>query len=573
MTKFNDELNLVLCGEAGQGINTIETLLVRILKDSKLNIFATKEYMSRVRGGSNSTTIRISSKNVRAFKEKTDLLIPLDSDAIKHVAERISKETLIIGEKAKLKEETYSIIDVPFSEIASKIGNPVYSNSVSVGMLCALLGIEKEILLTNIEKQFKKKGDIIAQKNIEAAEAGHIKGKELTDSGLIEINIKQNPQIETEILINGAEAVALGAISGGCNFVSAYPMTPSTGIFQFLCQYSNEFDIVNEQAEDEISAVNMALGASYAGARAVVTTSGGGFALMVEGLSLAGMIETPLVIILSQRPGPATGLPTRTEQADLEFALYSGHGEFPRIILAPGTIEEAFYLTNKAFNMADKFQTPVILLVDQYFVDTYYNIKPFNISETVIENQIIKTKENYKRYEITDNGISPRGIPGFGQGLVMVDSDEHDEFGRITEDLNLRTKMVDKRLKKMELIKNEIIKPTLIGNNDYKNLLICWGSTLETVKEAMELVNNPETAMLHVSQVYPLHPDIPDYLKKAENLIIIENNATGQFKNLIKLHTGYDIKNMILKYNGLAFSVEEIAEKIVSTIKEKAGRL
>jgi len=306
----------------------------------------------------------------------------------------------------------------------------------------------------------------------------------------------------------------------------------------------------------------MAIGAWYAGARAMVTTSGGGFALMTEGLSLAGMLESPIVIHLAQRPGPATGLPTRTEQADLELALYAGHGEFPRIIFAPGKIGDGFYLTQKAFNLADKYQVPVFLLTDQYFVDSYYNTAFLDLSDINIEKHIVKTEVDYERYKLTATGISPRGIPGFGQGLVVVDSDEHDQAGHITEDLGLRTKMVNKRLRRFQLLKNEIIPPELVGPESYKNLVVCWGSTYNIVGEAVKNLGRDDVALLHFKQVYPLPSETKDYLHKAEKTIIVEGNATSQFAKLIKLNTEFDIKERILKYNGLSFYVEELTEKL-----------
>jgi 2-oxoglutarate ferredoxin oxidoreductase subunit alpha len=339
-------------------------------------------------------------------------------------------------------------------------------------------------------------------------------------------------------------------------------MTPATGVFTFIAQHSKDFDIIIEQAEDEISAMNMAIGAWYAGARAMVTTSGGGFDLMTEGLSLVGNQETPMVIHLSQRPGPATGLPTRTEQADLELALYAGHGEFPRIILAPGKIEDALYLTQKAFNLADKYQVPVFILTDQYFVDSYYNLPSVDLSNLKIDKYIVKTKKGYKRYRLTENGISPRGVPGFGEEILSADCHMHDEEGHISENLGLRTKMVNKFLKKMELIKKDVIPLELIGNEDYRTLVICWGSNYNVVNEAIKKLERDDVSFLHYKQVYPLHPDTLNYLRSAKDIVIVENNATSQFGKLIKLYTGIDIEKKILKYNGLPFSVEEIVKKL-----------
>ncbi len=264
------------------------------------------------------------------------------------------------------------------------------------------------------------------------------------------LQIERNPNVLDELLLDGTEAVGLGCIAGGCKFMSSYPMTPSTPLQVFMAVNSEEFEMIFEQAEDEIAAINMAIGGFYAGARSMVATSGSGFALMEEAVGLSGMIETPVVIYLGQRPGPAVGLPTRTSQEDLNLALYSGPGEFPRIIFAPGNLEDAFHLSQKAFNLADHYQTPVFILSDQYFADIFYNQPVFDLDGLEIENHIIKTKSDYKRYEITDSGISPRGIPGYGEGLVVVDSDEHDEEGHLTEDLDIRTKMVDKTTKKIK---------------------------------------------------------------------------------------------------------------------------
>jgi 2-oxoglutarate ferredoxin oxidoreductase subunit alpha len=383
----------------------------------------------------------------------------------------------------------------------------------------------------------------------------------------IRLDITSDAGVKDQILLSGGEAIGLGAIAGGCNFISSYPMSPSTPVLVFLAKNGSEFGIIAEQAEDEIAAMNMAIGAWYAGARAMVTTSGGGFALMVEGLSLAGMLESPMVIHLGQRPAPATGLPTRTEQADLELALYAGHGEFPRILFTPGTIEQAFYLTARAFNLADKFQMPVFVLTDQYLVDSYYNIPAFDLSNVKVEKYFVKTEANYKRYELTENGISPRGIPGFGQGLVCVDSDEHDAVGHITEDLQLRTKMVDKRLRKLELAKAEIVAPELYPNRKYDNIVVCWGSTYHIVREAIAVLGREDTSLLHYSQVYPLHPSTASYLGKAKKIVALESNATGQFAKLIKLNTGIDIKDRVLKYSGLSFAVEEVAEALKKVLK------
>ncbi len=570
--QFNKEVNIVICGEAGQGIKTIEQLLVNILKRSGLNIFSTKEVMSRIRGGSNSTSIRVSEKNVKAMINNIDILIPLDIKAIKHLKSRIYDNTVIISDRELLNDKI-DFIDVPIIRTAKELGNKVYANVVACGIIFALFTTfasfdeNENVLNEYLKYKFKSKGKDVIDKNMQAVEQGYNLGREIYNSGKVQINIKADPEVKDQYFYNGNDAVGYGALAGGCNFISSYPMSPSTGVLTFLSEKSKDMGVVVEQAEDEICAVNMGLGAWYTGARALVTTSGGGFALMGEGISLSGIIETPVVIHLAQRPGPATGLPTRTEQGDLELAVYSGHGEFPRLVLAIADIESAVKIIAEAFNMADKYQIPVIILTDQYYLESYYNFHEADLN-VKIEQFITKTGKDYKRYELTENGISPRGIPGYGEGLVMVDSDEHDEYGRITEDMNVRNSMVEKRLKKIKLLEENMMEPVFNGEKDYEILVIGWGSTYNCIREALEKIGNKKISYLHFIQLYPLNESIGDYLKMAKKLIIIENNATAQFAKLILLKTGIDIKNRILKYDGMHFYVEELVIKINEQVGE-----
>ncbi|HOB55589.1 MAG TPA: 2-oxoacid:acceptor oxidoreductase subunit alpha [Defluviitoga tunisiensis] len=566
---LKEEVSIVLSGEAGQGIQTIESLLTYILKREGYYVFATKEYMSRIRGGSNSTEIRVSSRPVNSFVEKIDILIPLSKNSVTHLGKRVSDNTFIVADNESLKLEMDNLIDVPLLKIANDLGNPIFANVVAVGVVLGLFGIRIKTIEDYLIETFGRKGKEIVEGNIQAASKGYQIGKELRDKGKIVIDIETNDQLKEDLLLSGTDAVALGALAGGCDSVFAYPMTPGTGVLTAMANFSKDFDIVVEQAEDEIAAINMALGSWYAGGRAMVTTSDGGFALMEEGVSLAGMIESPVVIHLGQRPAPATGLPTRTAQEALNLVIHAGHGEFPRIVYAPGTLEQAFYLTQKAFNMADKYQVPVFILTDQFFVDSYSNVKKFDLSDIKIEKHFVETDEDYKRYDLSKavKGVSPRGIPNFGKGLIVVDSDEHDEYGHITENLEIRVKMVDKRLKKFEAINDEIISPELVGDEDYEYLIVCWGSNYHVVKEAIESIKDKKIAMLHFSQVFPLDKDAVKYLENAKKVIDVENNATGQFARLFKAETGVSIDSKILKYNGMPFSVEELKIKITEKIE------
>ncbi len=559
------DVSIVLCGEAGQGIQTVETILVKAIKKSGYNVFSTKEYMSRVRGGENSTEIRVSSKRVVSYVDRIDILLSLSEGAVPHLENRLTSDTIIIGDDKHLKSisnQKFDILMVPLLEMAKEMGGAIFSNVIAAGIIACILNIPKHVFDGIIQEIFARKGEGIVKKDTDAGTRGYEIGKELVDSGRIKIEIETNPDIIEELLLNGTDAVGLGCIAGGCKFMASYPMTPSTPLQVFMAANSEDFGMVFEQAEDEIAAINMAIGGFYAGARSMVATSGSGFALMEEAVGLSGMIETPVVIYLGQRPGPAVGLPTRTSQEDLNLALYSGPGEFPRIIFSPGNFEDAFHLSWKAFNLADHYQIPVFILSDQYFADVFYNQPSFDLDGLEVENQIVKTNPDYKRYEITDSGISPRGIPGFGNGLVVVDSDEHDEEGHLTEDLDIRTKMVDKRLRKLIEIEGETAPPELLGSPEYKTLVIGWGSTYGPVKEAIENLQKDDIGFLYFNQVYPVHSSTEKSLRKAEKTIIFENNAQGQFADLIKLKTGFDIGKKILKYNGMPFSVEEVERNL-----------
>ncbi len=567
-----EDVSIVLCGAAGQGIQTVESLLTKTLKRSGLNVFATREYMSRVRGGVNSTSIRVASKPVRAFVDRIDILIPLNEEAIPHVKYRVSDQTIILGEKQYIEsaqEIECEKIEIPFQEIAIKIGSKILTNIVSLGLICAILNADKKKLYEALTETFKKKGQTVINENIEAANEGYDIYDQLVKQGKLKrsFDMEKNSEVAEDYILDGREAVALGTIAGGANFVTFYPMAPSTGVGTFLAQHGLDFSIIVDQSEDEISVINKALGASYAGARAFVSTSGGGFSLMCEGVSLAGMAELPIVFLVGQRPGPATGMPTRVAQEDIELVLYAGAGYFPRIIFAPGTIEDAFKLTQKAFNLTQEFQIPVFILTDQYIIDSYYNIRSLDHENLEVKKFFVKTDSTYERYRFTDSGISPFSIPGYGEGLVDADSHTHTEEGDITEDPIIREKTVEKRFKKLELIKRISIPPEFIGNDNYDILLIGWGSSYYLIKEAVERLNNENIAFLHFKQIHPIHSSAKDYLSKAKLKVVIESNPNAQFAKLLELETHIPIDKSILKYSGYVFSVEELCEKIKNSIK------
>jgi 2-oxoglutarate ferredoxin oxidoreductase subunit alpha len=555
-------MNVVLGGEAGQGLQTIGLVLARTFLAGGLHVMVANEFMSRIRGGSNSVTLRAATEPVRALSDRIDCCVLFDHDALARLRGRCAESTVLIGDP-KIFGESAGMLPLPLHELSTQVGGALYANSVVCGFLVRLLGWDLGALDTALRRIFS--GDGPLDKNLAAARLGWEFGAQLHGRFPLPMGAAQPDRL----LLDGSQSVALGALGGGCTFISSYPMSPSTGVLIHLAKQAQEYGVVVEQAEDEISAINMGLGAWYAGARALVSTSGGGFDLMAEGLSLCGAIESPLVIHLAQRPGPGTGLPTRTEQGDLEIARYSGHGEFPRAILAPGSPEEAFICAAHAFTMADASQSPVIILTDQYLLDSLCDLDPFPLPATAPASRIVTTTKNYQRYAPGPDGISPRGIPGLGEGLVCFDSDEHDAEGRITEDFDVRIAMVDKRLAKARLLREELaLPPRLHGPADYRRLLVGWGSTAPAIQEALALVPLARTAFLHCIQVYPLPTALEEHLRRAERIIVIENNATGQFARLLRAETGCVVAAEWRKYNGLAFSVEEI----VALLREEEQR-
>jgi 2-oxoglutarate ferredoxin oxidoreductase subunit alpha len=428
----------------------------------------------------------------------------------------------------------------------------------------ALLGLDRAVLLGAVEGLFGKKHPEAVAENRKTLEAAYLWTQ---DQKLTAHRLPAPVNARPRLMVNGNEAIALGALSAGVKFCAFYPMSPSTSIPLTLAGEARRLGLVVEQAEDEIAAVNMAIGASFAGAPSMVASAGGGFALMGEGVSLAAMTETPLVIAVAQRPGPATGLPTRTEQADLEMVLHAGHGEFPRAVLAPGTVEECFHLTRTAFEWAEHFQTPIFILTDQMLADSYRAVEPFDLkalAPVTPGHDPAAAATPYERYAITADGVSPRLLPGMSSHLVVADSDEHTPDGHLTEDLNVRRAMVEKRLRKLGGLYQQVVPPQWDGDGDAELLLVTWGSSRGAVLEAAaQMRAEQRIATLCFSQVWPLAPDqFLSQLQQAQQVVSVEGNATGQFARLIRRETGFVISRLVLRYDGLPLTPEYIISRL-----------
>lgn len=529
-----------------------------------------QHYYSRVRGGHNYFQLRISDKPIAAMREDVNMLIALDKASIdEHLGELKNGVVVMDRDVVKFDSDDASLFHVPLLKIAEDTGgSKLYSNTVATGAAIGLLCYPFDILSNVLSTTFKKKGDKVVENNIASAKTGYEYAQK-NYPGRCHIVLSPSEKPKRRMLITGNEAVGLGAIASGLKFLSAYPMTPSTGVLNYVSGKADSLSVVVEQTEDEISAITMALGASFAGARSMTTTSGGGFSLMVEGLGLAGMTETPVVIFLSQRPGPATGLPTMTEQGDLEFVLHAAQGEFPRCVFAPKTAEDAFYLTTKAFNIADKYQTPVFILSDQFLADSISTCERFDRSKIKIERHLLRDSEidgnEYKRYRITKTGISPRALPGQAGAIVVADSDEHDCEGHIDESIENRIAMSNKRMRKLDSLRKKMSPPVVYGQKEATLTLIGWGSTYGPLREAVDLLNalKKSVNLIHFNEIYPLPiKKINKILEKTIKTVCVESNATGQFARVLRAELGFTVSDSVLKYDGRPFTPEYIIREL-----------
>jgi 2-oxoglutarate ferredoxin oxidoreductase subunit alpha len=562
------DVNFMVGGEAGQGVQSVGFILAKAFTRGGYHVFADQDYESRIRGGHNFFRIRVKDSRVGAIAEPVDMLLALNKESIDLHNKELAKRGVVVFDKEQVKDigDNGNLFGMPLDRLAEeKVGNRLMANTVALGAALGLVGYDFEILAKVLREHF---GGEIGEGNVKAARAGYEYAQE-NFRGDFSYHLGTIGDAK-RMLLTGNEAIALGAIAADCKFMAAYPMTPATSIMEYMSAKAKDFDLVVVQPEDEIAAINMIIGASYAGVRAMTATSGGGFCLMVEGLGLAGMTETPIVVVDAQRPGPAIGLPTRTEQGDLEFILHAAHGEFPRVVLAPAAIEDCFLLTVKAFNLADKYQLPVILLTDQHLASSYTTVERLDLSKVTIDRGLLFSEEKaseseYKRHEITKSGISPRAFPGHEATLVVTDSDEHDETGHLIEDAETRTQMMQKRMRKLFSLRQEIAAPQLYGSRRAEITLIGWGSTYGAIRESVDILHKEGVSvnLLHLNELWPFPTEgVADVLNDARQSCAIENNATGQLAHLIQAETGREVSCRILKYDGRPFTPTYIAQEV-----------
>ncbi len=547
------DISLFIAGAAGEGIQTVGDLVANALLLEGRAVFSFREYESRIRGGHSSVRIRISDRPCNAPRDDADVLVPMNPRAARAYRPTLAEDGLLLGEGV----EEDGAVSISFKHLAQEHGGAeLYANAAAAGAVCSVLGMSFDMLDGALQRTFAELDEEKLNGNRAAARAGFNVSVQ-RDAVLPPVELPSD-----HVHLTGHQAVALGAAASGCRFMSAYPMSPSTSIITALAR-DPELQVLTEQAEDEIAAINMCLGASAAGARAMVATSGGGFALMVEALSLCGMLELPLVIVLAQRPGPATGLPTRTAQEDLLFALHAGHGEFTRLILAPCDPQDAVDKMVRAFRLSEQYQVPAIVLTDQYLDDASFSLPLLSVPEDAARRWLADPTEirAYARYAITDSGVSPQLHIGQSEHTVCFDSDEHDETGHITEDLRgVRRRMVDKRLRKEIALRNEVQPPRVSGADSAEMMLVGWGSTKGAIDEAAEALRarGRPVGTVHFTEMWPL----PEFRFPKADLWVVEGSARGAFARLLAAEFGAVPAGTVRRYDGLPITATHILEEV-----------
>ncbi|NEU57487.1 2-oxoacid:acceptor oxidoreductase subunit alpha [Halorussus sp. MSC15.2] len=580
-----DDLNWAIGGEAGDGIDSTGKIFAQALSRAGRHVFTSKDFASRIRGGYTAYKIRSSTDRVESVVDRLDILVALTERTIDENLDELHEGSVIIydGERTEMQDveipEGMIGLDVPLQSLAEEAGGAIMQNIVALGAACEVTNFPIENLDSALEKKFGSKGESIVDNNKEAAR----KGQEYVQA---EYDHEFEYDLDTTdndyVLLNGDEAIGMGAIAAGCRFYAGYPITPATDVMEYLTGRIEQFGGEVVQAEDELSAINMALGAARAGARSMTATSGPGIDLMTETFGLVATSETPLVIADVMRSGPSTGMPTKQEQGDLNMALYGGHGEIPRFVLAPTNVAECFQKTVEAFNLAEKYQTPVFLLADLSMAVTEQTFEPetfdmdaveIDRGKVVDEDEIeawTDEKDRFQPHFSTADGVSPRAFPGTKNGAHMSTGLEHNALGRRTEDTDVRIEQVDKRNRKVETAKEEEDwSPREFGDSDSDNLVISWGSNEGAMREALEFLDEEgvDVRFLSVPYIFP-RPDLSDEIEAADEVIVVECNESGQFADILE-HDALTRVKRVNKYNGIRFKADELADDIKSSLQSE----
>jgi 2-oxoglutarate ferredoxin oxidoreductase subunit alpha len=566
-----EQLSWKVGGQQGEGIDSTGTILATSLNRHGYFIYGYRHFSSRIKGGHTNYKIRISTKPRLANADYLDILIAFDQETIDFNAHELRENGVLIADSkfnpVPPEGQKIRFFSVPLTKIAEENGSAIMRNMVAVGATAEVLGLPPETFLSVLNDRFLRKGEQVVQNNMNALKAG---AQYIREQGIELSDLKLAPGDGKERLyLTGNDACGMGALVAGTRVMPAYPITPASDIMEYLIKYLPKFGGHVLQTEDEIAAITMAIGASFGGARVCTSTSGPGLSLMMEAIGLSGMTETPVVIFDTQRGGPSTGMPTKHEQSDMYAALWGTHGEIPKIVLAPSNAEECFYMTVEAFNLADKYQVPTIVLTDLALSMADQTCEPFDYSRVKIDRGYIASTQEvaatpegelFKRYKFTEDGISPRVFPGVKGGIHHVTGVEHTEVGRPTEDAGIRTKMMNKRLGKLKGVElpNSY---SFTGDEDYELLIIGVGSTAGLIDEAMERLQaeGKKVAHLHIKALNPFPvKSVQSYVDRAKKVLVVENNATGQLKNIMRFNGIQGEFQSQTKYDGNPYIPSEI---------------
>lgn len=565
--KIND-FNWKIGGEAGEGIMVTGLIFAKACAKLGLEVFNYAEYPSRIRGGHNCYQVKVQETKPVTAEKELQILVALNKETITLHIEEMAKDGIIIYDSniTDLSINFEGLYPVPLEELANKAGGKITKNNVALGVSAGIIDMPLEAINASVTKAFKDKGEKVLNMNLLAVKEGFDYAKQIPPK--YKPCIINKKDFVNKYVMTGNEAIALGAVKAGLKLYAAYPMTPASSILHFLAPLERKYRILVKHAEDEISAILTAIGASFAGVRSMVATSGGGFSLMSEALGMAAITETPLVIAECMRPGPSTGMPTWTEQGDLRFVMHASQGDFVRVILSPGDISEAYHLTQLAFNLAEKYQIPVILLSDKFLSESSESIDKLSHLDIPKERgkRLKEVPKDYKRYDLSiEDGISWRAFPPSPNGMQLANSDEHDEYGLVSEESEVRIQMVHKRMKRLDMIKKEVPKPIIYGDTNSDVSFIGFGSVKNPVLRAIKYLSQEgiKANYLHCLCPHPLVPEFYlNFIKNAKRLICIENNYFGQFAGVLQENLHIEIKEKLLKYDGRPFFPDEIIEYV-----------
>jgi 2-oxoglutarate ferredoxin oxidoreductase subunit alpha len=571
-----NQLSWKVGGQQGEGIESTGEIFSIALNRLGYYLYGYRHFSSRIKGGHTNNKIRVSTTQVRSISDDLDILVAFDQETIDlNYKELHAKGVMIADAKfdPKQPEDTEATLyAVPFTEIATELGTSLMKNMVAVGATCAVLDLDIKVFEEVVQEIFGRKGQQVVDKNMEAIKAGFDFMKEQLGEN-VQPMVLDKADGQKRLFMIGNDAIALGALAGGCRFMAAYPITPASEIMEYLIKKLPDLGGSVIQTEDEIAAVTMAIGGNYAGVRTLTASAGPGLSLKMEAIGLSGITETPLVIVDTQRGGPSTGLPTKQEQSDLMAMIYGTHGEIPKIVMAPSTVQEAFYDTAEAFNLAEEYQCPVIILSDLQLSLGKQTVEPLEFDKVEIrrgklaqdELPEIENKGYFKRFEVTEDGVSPRVIPGMKNGIHHVTGVEHDETGKPSESAANRIAQMDKRFRKIENLKFHTPIYKNAPHEEADLLIVGFNSTRGAIEEAMTRLEKDGLKVNH-AQIRLIHPFPTDemlpLMKSAKKIAVVENNATGQLANIMLMNVGHAEKvKKVLKYDGNPFLPHEIHTK------------